>query len=74
MKVRGNMEELGGYGPNKLAEVDSPSASRASYIQRCEQRIKDAETTLERYNRIKELLIKHPDLEEILTLIGRVNI
>lgn len=55
-------------------EVAYDSPNRATYIQRCDQRIKDAEAALERYKRIKELLTKHPDLEEILTLIGRVNI
>lgn len=70
------MDELlsGGYAGIEKVATDSPSASRATYLQRCDQRIKDAETTLERYKRIKELLTKHPDLEEILTLIGRVNI
>ncbi len=68
------IEKLGGGAYAAETAMDSPSISRASYIQRCDMRIKDAETTLERYKRIKELLLKHPDLEEILTLIGRVNI
>lgn len=71
------MREFDGYGDAEVANtvsggIDNPD--RATYIQRCDQRIKDAETTLKRYKRIKELLSKHPDLEEILTLVGRVKI
>lgn len=65
---------VGGLAKQAYESETLDNPMRATYIQRCEQRIKDAEETLKRYQRIKELLTKHPDLEEILTLIGRVNI
>ena len=65
---------LGGGGGETLGPVAYAKQAMETYTQRVARSIADAEQRLADLKRMQEIFAKHPEFEELLTLVQRGRI
>ena len=66
--LAGNMAEERAYGMQAM-KLKAPT-----YTERLALALTDAETRAADLKRVKEILDKHPEIEELLTILQRVHV